>query len=125
MILIWLGQHDYICYFPLCPKAADFRLSIWELEPRQIPSSHIWHLRVPCAAVLGSVVQEVWPLREGPMAYEEVGSGKRKLDENERQRASASAQYDGESVSESRYQKSPKQGVGREKHRTWFVSYDK
>ncbi|GFU10762.1 hypothetical protein TNCV_2387671 [Trichonephila clavipes] len=50
---------------------------------------------------------------------------KRKLDENERQRASASAQYDGESVSESRYQKSPKQGVGREKHRTWFVSYDK
>ncbi|GFW51704.1 hypothetical protein TNCV_1186361 [Trichonephila clavipes] len=52
----------------------DFRLSIWELEPRQIPPSHIWHLRVPCAAVLGSVVQEVWPLREGPMAYEEVGS---------------------------------------------------
>ncbi|GFU36887.1 hypothetical protein TNCV_2670661 [Trichonephila clavipes] len=51
-----------------------FRLSIWELEPRQIPPSHIWHLRVPCAAVLGSVVQEVWPLREGPMAYEEVGS---------------------------------------------------
>ncbi|GFT07860.1 hypothetical protein TNCV_1214401 [Trichonephila clavipes] len=46
----------------------DFRLSIWELEPRQIPPSHIWHLRVPCAAVLGSVVQEVWPLREGPMA---------------------------------------------------------
>ncbi|GFV01411.1 hypothetical protein TNCV_4287141 [Trichonephila clavipes] len=50
------------------------RLSIWELEPRQIPPSHIWHLKVPCAAVLGSVVQEVWPLREGPMAYEEVGS---------------------------------------------------
>ncbi|GFX64407.1 hypothetical protein TNCV_4042991 [Trichonephila clavipes] len=52
----------------------DFRLLIWELEPRQIPPSHIWHLRVPCAAVLGSVIQEVWPLREGPMAYEEVGS---------------------------------------------------
>ncbi|GFY23431.1 hypothetical protein TNCV_3941241 [Trichonephila clavipes] len=28
-------------------------------------------LRVPCAVVLGSVVEEVWPVREGPMAYEE------------------------------------------------------
>ncbi|GFT25206.1 hypothetical protein TNCV_180851 [Trichonephila clavipes] len=76
----------FLCVRVLCHRTASlcameiklpfstFRLSIWELEPRQIPPSHIWRLKVPCAAVLGSVVQEVWPLREGPMAYEEVGS---------------------------------------------------
>ncbi|GFT20640.1 hypothetical protein TNCV_1384901 [Trichonephila clavipes] len=39
----------------LAKRASDFRLLIWELEP-------------------GSVVEEVWPIREGPMAYEEVKS---------------------------------------------------